>query len=123
MKDICIIYTDNSIVILSLLIMIFFYLFKPKKINSWYGYRTKKSVENQEQWNLAQKYSSTLSLLLLSILVFIQFIVYKILENDIVSGFLTTFLWILTFIVIIYKTEKKLKRTASHNKQFGKRAS
>ncbi|MEX0312921.1 MAG: SdpI family protein [Allomuricauda sp.] len=27
----------------------------PKKINWWYGYRTKRSMENQEKWDFAQK--------------------------------------------------------------------
>ncbi|MBK0369704.1 SdpI family protein [Flavobacterium agrisoli] len=34
------------------------YVFPPKKINSLYGYRTKRSMENQEKWDFAQIYSS-----------------------------------------------------------------
>lgn len=32
--------------------------FPPKKINSWYGYRTKSSMKNQERWDFAQNCSS-----------------------------------------------------------------
>ena len=31
-------------------------IFPPKNINSFYGYRTTKSRENQESWNFAQTY-------------------------------------------------------------------
>lgn len=27
----------------------------PKEINLWYGYRTKRSMRNQERWDFAQK--------------------------------------------------------------------
>jgi uncharacterized membrane protein len=52
------------------------YLFPPKKINSFYGYRTSKSMRNHENWTFAQKYSSvkmvqtSLFLLLISCLGF-----------------------------------------------------
>ena len=32
--------------------------FPPKKINSLYGYRSRRSMKNQENWDFAQKYSS-----------------------------------------------------------------
>ena len=109
MNEIYHIYTDNPTIILSIIIVILFYLFKPKKINSWYGYRTSKSTQNQEQWNLAQKYSSTLSVKLLFISLLIQLIIYKIVKNYAISSLLTMILFVLTFAIIIYKTEKKLK--------------
>lgn len=30
----------------------------PKKINSWYGYRTSLSMSSERAWNLAQKHSA-----------------------------------------------------------------
>lgn len=33
-------------------------LFPPKNINVLYGYRTKSSMKNKEQWDFAQKYSA-----------------------------------------------------------------
>ncbi len=44
--------------IVFLIIGIVFYFFPPKKINYIYGYRTSSSMENQEKWNFAQKYSA-----------------------------------------------------------------
>ena len=32
--------------------------FPPKKINYFYGYRTKASMKSQESWNFAQNYTS-----------------------------------------------------------------
>lgn len=34
------------------------YKFPPKKINAFYGYRTKTSMRNQDCWNFAQIYSA-----------------------------------------------------------------
>lgn len=36
--------------------------FPPKKINSFYGYRTPRSMKNQENWDFAQKYAGQLML-------------------------------------------------------------
>lgn len=102
------IYMDNPTVIISFILMIFYYYSKPKKINSWYGYRTPRSIQNQEQWDLAQKYSATLSLYLLFILLLIQIVVYKIIKDDAISSLLTITLFVLTFIIIFYNTEKKI---------------
>lgn len=41
-----------------LLIAIYMYNFPPRRINPLYGYRTKKSMKNQENWDFAQRYSS-----------------------------------------------------------------
>lgn len=46
---------------LSLLIAgIVMVLYPPKKINSFYGYRTKRSMANQNNWDFAQQYSARL---------------------------------------------------------------
>lgn len=36
--------------------------FPPKKINPVYGYRTRKSMENEENWQLANQYSNSVML-------------------------------------------------------------
>ena len=36
--------------------------FPPKKINGIYGYRTSRSMKSQENWDIAQRYSSRLML-------------------------------------------------------------
>lgn len=37
---------------------IIMYYLPPKKINSWYGYRTINSMSSQERWDFAQRYSA-----------------------------------------------------------------
>ena len=55
---------DNPLVLLPLIVGGIFiicglllYYFPPKEINHLYGYRTKTSMQNQEIWDFAQKYS------------------------------------------------------------------
>jgi len=43
-----------------LLISFIFVKFPPKKINHLYGYRTRRSMTNQEIWKVANKYSAEL---------------------------------------------------------------
>ncbi len=35
--------------------------YPPKRINSLYGYRTRKSMASQERWDYAQKYSGRIA--------------------------------------------------------------
>lgn len=37
-----------------------FRFFPPTKINRWYGYRTRRSMVNQNTWNVANRFSSWL---------------------------------------------------------------
>ena len=37
-----------------------FWMYPPKKINEFYGYRTTRSRNNQEAWDFAQRYSAKL---------------------------------------------------------------
>lgn len=34
------------------------YVFPPKKINWWYGYRTPLAMQDQQRWNFAQRFSA-----------------------------------------------------------------
>jgi uncharacterized membrane protein len=43
---------------LFLLIGIITYSFPPKKINTWYGFRTPSSQRNQQTWDVANKYAA-----------------------------------------------------------------
>ena len=57
---------ENSILLL--VISILFKVFKPKKRNFWYGYRTRLSKLSQSNWDEAQKYSSTIFIIVSSVL-------------------------------------------------------
>lgn len=93
-----------------LLIAIFFKLFNPKKINSFYGYRTHFSRLNQDTWEVANTYAANL-LLLTSFIgvvtsVLLNLFIVTNQQTSIIIGILIT---VLIFIIVIYKTTAYLK--------------
>lgn len=61
------------------LLSVIFYFFPPKKINSFYGYRTGKSMKNQDIWDFANSFFlkqfllySAISLVAVLVLTFIN---------------------------------------------------
>ncbi|PWB20750.1 hypothetical protein DCO46_20195 [Flavobacterium sp. HTF] len=90
--------------------MTLFKIFPPKSINSFYGYRTSNSMKSQAKWDFAQKFSATLSLILLSPSVIIQALLYYLYGSTTIINRLITFYWVLSFAIVIYKTEKKTKK-------------
>lgn len=96
----------GSIFILTGLITTYF---PPKNINHLYGYRTKRSMKNKDQWDFAQRYSSKLTIYLGLILALTSFLGYLIdlsKINELVFGFITLISLIVT---LLYYTEKALK--------------
>jgi len=94
---------------------IFMYIFPPKKINSFYGYRTKQSMSSQEKWDFSQKFSAKLMMksggILFSIGLISLFLnVGETTSRHIVIGSLLT-----VTIHLIYTTEKKLKQKFKEN--------
>lgn len=75
MDNITYVLTTNGVLFL---LSIIFWKFPPKKVNNWYGYRTYKTMQNQQIWDFANstfnnsflKYSgfSFLSSLLLALI-------------------------------------------------------
>lgn len=95
--------------IIFLVVGIIMYLFPPKNINSFYGYRTSKSMKNQETWTFAQKYSSvkmiqsSIFLLLISCLGF--FITFQSTTQNIIGfGALA-----IVIVFMFFTTEKAMK--------------
>jgi len=64
-----------------LIVAIVYRIFLPKKINCYYGYRTKLSMKNQDTWNEANRFAANL-LLIGSIAYFPLVIVYMIFIQD-----------------------------------------
>jgi uncharacterized membrane protein len=83
-----------------------FKVFPPKKINYLYGYRTSSSMKNIENWNLANKFSANLLLASMLVLLFFSYILD--LQNIEATNWLIGLLMV-TFGVMIFLTEKKLK--------------
>ena len=106
-----IILTKNHILILPLVILavaIIYRLFLPKKINRFYGYRTKLSMKNQDTWDVANKFSA--NVLLIGAVAYLLFVMLCVL----VYYALTSPLWIsavsliLMLFGVIFITEWRL---------------
>ena len=53
-------YTYYISTLIILVVGIVFWMYPPKKINEFYGYRTTRSRKSQEAWDFAQRYSAKL---------------------------------------------------------------
>jgi uncharacterized membrane protein len=83
--------------------------FPPKKINSIYGYRTSRSMKNQENWDLAQRFSSQLMLKQGLILLATAFLL-EVLPIPMEVATLISMLLLVTSVIILFvQTEKRLK--------------
>ena len=82
--------------------------FPPKKINWWYGYRTARSMQNDEIWKVAQAYASkkSIQLALLSFifppLLYVTIPEYNFLITVVINSIL--------ILMVIYFTENYLKK-------------
>lgn len=88
---------------------------KLKIINSASGYRTKRSIQNQDTWDFAQKYCSKISLYMffpsLILAIAIKLIVSsKSIDRIGWTGLGITMIQMMSFIVIMISTEKALKK-------------
>lgn len=82
----------------------------PKKINPFYGYRTRLSMSSQENWDFAQVYSS--KEMIRQGLAFIGLGIISLFTgfNEMTSMIFALLLIIGSVILLLYKTEKKLKQ-------------
>jgi uncharacterized membrane protein len=83
--------------------------FPPKKINSIYGYRTSRSMKNQENWDLAQRFSSQLMLKQGLIMFVMAFILAVLPISAEVSTLISMLLLVTSVINLFVQTEKRLK--------------
>ena len=99
----------NPVILISLIVIIFFKIYPPKKINSWYGYRTIKSQKSEKNWHFAQRYSATITLPLNIILFLVQIALYVLIGSTAYVDLGIIGIWILGMAICIYKVEQKLK--------------
>jgi uncharacterized membrane protein len=83
--------------------------FPPKKINSIYGYRTSRSMKNQENWDLSQRFSSQLMLKQGLIMLVMAFILAVLPISTEVSTLISMLLLVTSVINLFVQTEKRLK--------------
>jgi len=86
------------------------YVFPPKKINYFYGYRTSGSTKSQEAWDFSQRFSAVkmvqIGLFLLGSS-FINLVIPMLQKTTVVAG---TTLIILSCVYLIWSTEKAIKK-------------
>lgn len=82
-------------------------IWPPKKINSFYGYRTPRSMKNQLTWDEANTYSANLMMWAGISTILVQVISYFT-TSDTVSLFITIGYYLAFILVIVFLTEKRL---------------
>ena len=95
---------------LMLLISYIFAMYPPKKINYLYGYRTKRSMRNQDCWDFANRHSIRL-MWKISLLTCVIQAIGVILLDEGVALLTATIVLVTTLIYSVYLTEKALKNT------------
>jgi uncharacterized membrane protein len=88
-----------------------FTAFPPRKINSWAGYRTSRSMENQKNWDYANKQAG-LILMLTSVLLLVVILISRCLhwaDRDTVL-LVNTFICLPFIFLPILLIERKLKK-------------
>lgn len=93
---------------------------KFKTIHNASGYRTKRSMKNQDTWDFAQKHCSKISLYmffpsLLLVIAIMPMVISKSIGIIGWIGFVITMIQMMSFAVIMISTEKALKGTFDEN--------
>jgi len=86
------------------------YVFPPKKINGLYGYRTGSSMENQQKWDFAQKYSAKIMMLTGLIFTFLSPTKGLFKTNESTDLVIGMFVMIISSILMIVVVEKALRK-------------
>tara|TARA_B100000780_G_C20883841_1_gene351662 strand:+ start:192 stop:551 length:360 start_codon:yes stop_codon:yes gene_type:complete len=88
-------------------ISIIFYFFPPKKINSIYGYRTQRTMHNNDIWNFANG-SFSVILLKYTGISFIAALVLTFLNPILMNSWFSMAFMIFTLLIAVISTEKEL---------------
>ncbi|MEY2693408.1 MAG: hypothetical protein RIT03_1799 [Bacteroidota bacterium] len=86
------------------------YIFPPKKINDFYGYRTSGSKKSQEAWDFSQRYSAIKMIQMGFLLVASSFVNTVFPMSQKTSVIVGTTLIILSCVYLIWSTEKAIKK-------------
>lgn len=90
-------------------ISVIFYIFPPKKINFIYGYRTPRTMLNEDIWNYANNLFCV-SLLKYSGIAFLAMILMVFVNKSFVNRWLPMALMVFTLLITIVSIEKKLNK-------------
>lgn len=86
------------------------YKFPPKKINDLYGYRTRSSKVNQENWDFSQKYAAKLMMWLALGMAVLNLIVSLFSFSDAIQVVFALAILIFSCVVLFVKAEKEIKK-------------
>lgn len=97
------------------IIPLLLYLYPSKEMNSVFGYRTKRSTKNIENWNFSQRYFSKRWILVSTIVIITQFLLFLFGEIDLkkeppIIPIVSMVEFFLGSIVCFISTEKQLKK-------------
>jgi uncharacterized membrane protein len=93
-----------------IIIMLITLKYPPKKINSLYGYRTKRSMASQEAWDFAQPFSGKMMIKYMVIYTLTSALALPMKDLDPIIGVFLSLLTMILFMAIpIIKTESELK--------------
>ena len=87
-----------------------FNMFPPKKINSFYGYRTTNSRRNLDTWKVANSYAAILMTIQGLVLAVIGLLTTFFNDNKAIETALGIGLMFSSFIILVVATEKHLNK-------------
>lgn len=90
-------------------VILLFYFYKPQDINSFIGYRTRRSIKNEKNWKFAQDFFPKKWLIAIPIMIITQIPILFGVNSEkilIISGFQ----FIIVSIYAIIVTERALKK-------------
>ncbi len=88
---------------------IIFYYFPPKKINSIYGYRTHRTMQNRTVWDFANRLFG-ITLLKYSGISFIAALALTFINEALMNSWFSMAFMIFTLLIAIISTEKELNK-------------
>lgn len=94
--------------IFMLIISFIYFKYPPKKINYFYGYRTKRSMKNNENWSFANNYAAKLLINFSVYSFFIPPFLYFLYPKN--NFLITIIIHSALILSVLYFTEKQLKR-------------
>lgn len=98
--------TEFYVSILLFVVSMILMLFPPKKINRFYGYRTKKSMKNIENWNFSNHFAS-IGIFIISVFNIIGFCVASLFMDEVNRNIFALIL-LAEFALLFLITERKI---------------
>ncbi len=89
---------------------VLFQIFPPRKINSLYGYRTSRSMKNQQSWDFSQNMAAKELIKTGIVLLGISFLLLKFSTVSNEVNFVGLFLVIISIGILFFRVESAIKK-------------